>query len=245
LKNRTDLRLLSWNIRHGGGHRAEAIAAAIAAHAPDIAILCEYREGPSSAIGARLSALDYRRISAPHAGEGNNLAVFAQTAAHVEPVSNLRLAHRWATVRLLDCDLTVVALHVPGSGDAKTGGLPKRDFWGEVLRFAEGQAANPCVVIGDLNTGLPRLDEQGSTFSCVAQFRQLSTIGFVDAWRERNGAAREFSWYSAHGNGFRLDHAFVSPPLRPHIASCRYSHDEREAGISDHSSLILELSPWS
>ena len=40
---------------------------------------------------------------------------------------------------------------------------------------------------------------------------------------------------------YRLDHALVSPPLLPRVCDVHYSHAEREAGISDHSSLIVEL----
>ena len=40
---------------------------------------------------------------------------------------------------------------------------------------------------------------------------------------------------------YRLDHALVSPVLFPQLRDVRYSHAERETGVSDHSSLILEL----
>jgi exodeoxyribonuclease-3 len=43
------------------------------------------------------------------------------------------------------------------------------------------------------------------------------------------------------GNGFRIDHAFLSATLAARVGSIRYSHDERLAGISDHSPLILDL----
>jgi len=62
----------------------------------------------------------------------------------------------------------------------------------------------------------------------------------------RNPGVTECTWYSklkrgARGNGFRLDHAFATPSLTPHIISCRYSHAEREAGTSDHSIVIVEI----
>jgi hypothetical protein len=38
-----------------------------------------------------------------------------------------------------------------------------------------------------------------------------------------------------------VDHAFATPSLMPRITSCRYSHVEREAGISDHSVVIVEI----
>jgi exodeoxyribonuclease-3 len=56
----------------------------------------------------------------------------------------------------------------------------------------------------------------------------------------------ECTWYSklkggARGNGFRLDHAFATPSLVPRITTCRYSHVVREAEISDHSIMIVEI----
>jgi len=40
---------------------------------------------------------------------------------------------------------------------------------------------------------------------------------------------------------FRIDHAFLSDGLAERAGPIRYSHEERLAGLSDHSPLILEL----
>ena len=45
----------------------------------------------------------------------------------------------------------------------------------------------------------------------------------------------------AGGNGFRIDHAFLSPALAARAGDVEYSHDERLRGLSDHSALILDL----
>jgi len=68
--------------------------------------------------------------------------------------------------------------------------------------------------------------------------------GWVDVWRQRNPAKREWSWVEPWGRhiGYRLDHALVSPGLLPRVVDVRYSHDERGRGRSDHSGLVLELS---
>ena len=60
-------------------------------------------------------------------------------------------------------------------------------------------------------------------------------------WRLHHPGVTEWTWYSNHGNGFRIDHAFATPTLQPRIAACRYSHAEREAKISNHSLLIVEV----
>ncbi len=95
-------------------------------------------------------------------------------------------------------------------------------------------------MIGDLNTGLHRLDEAGATFHCAAAFAALPKAGWDDAWRLCNGAAREFSWFSAAGNGFRIDHAFASCDLAGRIVAASYDHSARE-GLTDHSALMVAI----
>jgi exonuclease III len=69
----------------------------------------------------------------------------------------------------------------------------------------------------------------------------VEAIGFCDLWRQRYPDGREFSWYNTRGNGFRIDHAFLSPALAERAGPIDYSHDERTSGLSDHSALLLEL----
>ena len=52
----------------------------------------------------------------------------------------------------------------------------------------------------------------------------------------------EPSWtFRAGSGGWRLDHVFCSPELRPLAAT--YHHGWREAGLSDHSALEADLAP--
>ena len=60
------MRILTWNIRHGGGTRADAISAQLLTHEPDLVVLTEYRENPAGAsIRERLatSGLEFARSS--------------------------------------------------------------------------------------------------------------------------------------------------------------------------------------
>jgi exonuclease III len=95
------------------------------------------------------------------------------------------------------------------------------------------------VLIGDFNIGL-KSDCQGSTLTFSDKFNEFfDTYGWKDLWRSRNEAT-EYSWYSAAGNGFRIDHAIGSPDLLP-VQDCKYSHREREEKLSDHSMLLLQI----
>jgi exodeoxyribonuclease-3 len=99
----------------------------------------------------------------------------------------------------------------------------------------------PALAVGDFNTCRPYLDEAGAIDATAHYVDKIEAIGFCDLWRRRYPASREYSWYSTRGNGFRIDHAFLSPELAARAGSVRYSHEERLAGLSDHSPLILEL----
>ena len=134
--------------------------------------------------------------------------------------------------------------NIPGVNYEKR--TQKAEYWNAVLAAAERRIADPFLFIGDFNTGKHRIDETGRTFHSAAKFRQLEESGWTDAWRHIHGAESEDTWYSrlkggARGNGFRLDHAFVTPALLPRIGRCWYSHEEREAGISDHSILMVKV----
>jgi exonuclease III len=112
--------------------------------------------------------------------------------------------------------------------------------------LAKARLPEPFLFVGDWNTGAHRLDESGKTFVCDQHFARLSALGWTDLWRHHNPGVTEYTWYSKRKggvrlNGFRVDHAFATPSLMPRIASCRYSHKERDAGVPDHSMVIVEV----
>jgi exodeoxyribonuclease-3 len=234
------MRILSWNISKRGTNRSEDVVNAILGHKPDIAILSEYVLA-SSTIGRGLNAAGYDTIGTTHlSSRSTGTAIFGRLRFDTSAHELDGLKSRWITLEVPDLRLRIAAVHVPGIGD-KNAGISKADAWEAVLEFARRERSENSIIIGDLNTGLPNIDEAGDTFSCVAEFRELSDTGFVDAWRKCHSQAREYSWYSNYGNGFRLDHAFVSTPLSKLNLRCDYSHVEREAKTSNHSILILEL----
>ncbi len=120
------------------------------------------------------------------------------------------------------------------------------------MSLASGWASTPTLLIGDYNVGVPTVDEQYATFVHSAKFERLPSVGFRDAWREINGAdAGDRSWWSNAGNGFRLDHAFVSETVA--VQGARYVREaaghllgravERKGldVASDHAALVVDL----
>ena len=246
------MRLLSWNIQHGGGVRWPRIVEAITANNPDVIALSEFRTKPGAHLCAALASRGRQYIESTNPeGRENGVCVLSRTPMVLArpcaspPESRVR----WLDVDFPDHGFGIGVLHIMCSSTKLKDHLPgeaKARFWNSVLTAAEARLDEPFLFVGDFDTGAHHIDEAGKTFKCAEQFGKLSALGWTDAWRARNPGKTEWTWYSklkggARGNGFRLDHAFATPSLRPRIASCRYSHSEREAGVSDHSLMIVEV----
>jgi exonuclease III len=119
----------------------------------------------------------------------------------------------------------------------------KQQFWATLHNAGRRNLSRPFVLAGDFNTGDFPLDkaDAGRKFSCTREYQQMRDFGLTEAWRTCNGERREYSWVSNRGNGFRIDHAFLTPGLQSRLTGARYSHDEREAKDSDHSILVVDF----
>ena len=85
-----------------------------------------------------------------------------------------------------------------------------------ILDQLEQRPNENVVLAGDFNTGKHKIDESGSTFYCSEYLEKLEIIGLADAWRLINGP-KEYSWLSNSGNGFRIDHFYVSNALKNRV----------------------------
>jgi exodeoxyribonuclease III len=245
------MKLLTWNIRHGGGARLARIIEELAAHDAHVIALTEYRARPGRELRAALieRGWPYVETTLP-SGNENGIAVFSRT-----PMVRTRLCQaapehriRWLDIDLPEEGFGFSVLHIPAAGSSKSHPLnvSKVRFWETVLCAAEARLHEPFLFVGDWNTGAHRVDETGKTYACAEHFLKLAAMGWIDLWRHHNPGTTEWTWYSTlkggvRGNGFRLDHAFATPTLVPRVESCRYSHVERNAGVSDHSMLIVEV----
>ena len=206
-------------------------------------MLVEFRASSGARLCDALVSRGWRYFeSTSPVGRVNGLCVLSRTpivCIHPCPAPKEN-SERWLEVSFPAHNFGVGLLHIVAA-ESKGKCEGKTSFWNAVLQAAHNRLAEPFLFIGDFNTGAPFTDEVGNTFACAEHFAKLSAFGWTDMWRHYNRETREGTWYSSKGNGFRLDHAFASPSLRPRIASCRYSHVEREAKVSDHSILIVEV----
>jgi len=216
------MRVVFWNIRHGGGVRATAIARRISAWGADAVALCEFRGTPPSGELARALATRWplRRV---------RLAT-----APVEP-------GRWLLARIQSpTPLVVGVMHVPNRVSGR-----KYPYLDAVLETARRTWPGPAVFLGDTNSGRIGLDEEVPAFNRVEDgwMRELHEAGWIDAFRHLRGDARAYTWYSPNGgNGFRIDQAFLNGALRPRLERFRYDWGRRDRrAASDHAAMVLDL----
>ncbi len=231
------MRLLTWNIRAGGGKRTEQIASVILYECPDVLVLTEYRAVPGRALLDLLQSLSYNVAAGVPTGAQNCVCVLSRHPIEEHSVkSSPKSVHRWVPVTIPSLNLTLLAVHVPNQTEVWN----KREFWECVEAFAADTVGKRSVIIGDLNTALDE-DCEGDPIREAVYFKRLLDAGWVDAWRRCNCDAREFSWYSHRSNGFRIDHCLLSPSLSASLTGSIMRHDVRTDRLSDHSLLAVEL----
>lgn len=230
------MRVLAWNIRAGGRRNRVEIVQRCIHHDADVIVLNEYRRGDVGAFLAEAleeAGWSHQAVGDAARGSNTNFVASRRPIERARPLDRrLEKPHRLLDVTVGELRLT--AVHMPNLRE-------KFPYWEAVLRASRGRRREDALFIGDFNTGRHYEDERGATFIAADRMELMERIGFVDVWRRAFPDAREFSWYSPQArNGFRLDHALASPPLAARITAVRYSHEEREQRLSDHSALLLE-----
>lgn len=229
--------IMEWNIRHGGSReRLNGIIETVRHHNPDILVLTEFRKNPvEPQLRLSLEEMGYvHQIASDIPERVNGILVVSKIKmkSEVDPIC----MHRLLPVRFPSLDLHLLALHIPGSGDK----WDKRECWDRVIDYAKRHNEERVVLIGDYNTGLT-IDAEGAPFTLGEKMRELQSVGFIDGWRSRNSDAKGYTWWSTAKNGFRLDYAYLSPPLASELLEIWHSHEERMQGFSDHSSIIIVI----
>jgi exodeoxyribonuclease III len=230
------MRLLAWNIRQGGGSRLPRIADALKRKDADILVLSEYRGGPSAPrLCAALDALGYRHATTLAPPPNRNGVLIAARCPFRElgaVAAALPEPYRMVSVEFAAFRLS--GIYMPNL-------LAKVPYWEALIAALSSESTARALAIGDFNTCRAYVDEAGAIDATAHYMDRIEGIGFCDLWRRRRPEGREYSWFSTRGNGFRIDHAFLSHDLAARAAAIGYSHEERIAGLSDHSPLILEL----
>ena len=234
------MKILSWNILHGGGKRAPDIIEAIAKEDPDIVTLQEFRHGSSKQVllnGLADLGLDEQYVPDTSSARDNTVIIASKYnfQATIFPRDS-ELPARAIRAFFPDlAELNLIAAHLPQKAK-------QPPYLHALIDLGKDFLSENSLIIGDLNTGIPFEDSETKSFEHTFLFQQLLRNGWVDAWRSRNPKKREFTWISTkQKNGFRYDHALASSILNEKISATKYNHEVRLNGISDHSYLLVDI----
>ncbi len=245
------MRIVSWNIRAGGGRRVEAIATQIASWRAGVVALMEYRDTAPSrwlAVALRKQGLVHQRTTANRTKPAANSLLLASrwplrriraTSAPDEP-------HRWLLAKIYaPRPFSVGVMHVPNRVTGR-----KYPYLESVLELASRWRGGRGLFVGDTNSGRIGLDEEVPCFGLREDgwIAAMEGTGWQDPFRMIHGSARAYTWYSPNGkNGFRLDEAFVNGAMIRDVCEARYEwgkdgpEEQPQSALSDHAALILDL----
>lgn len=249
------MRIATVNVRRSAdAKRLQRLWEALTPLQCDVIVLSEFRANEA---GLGLQAQLVREgfvhcaLSIPPPAKGVGIMIAARHAfdATRDP---LRLNECFGAALCARFDeLTVYGIYAPQGTPARVGLF---DSLAEKAR-AHNAAHDAVMAIGDFNAGDDALDiernrvgqkKKRPQFTADGRFGDLCEV-WTDAWRLLHPDGSEYSWYSwerSKGtfNGWRIDHALISPALLPRLRSAHYVHETRIAGLTDHSALVISLS---
>ena len=258
------MRVVSWNIRAGGGRdRRPRQIAALGELGVDIVALQEvtlgavepYREGLalnglSHSLDSFALAPSVRRLVGPRR--------YGQLIASRWPMTSLPPGDfniPWRE-RVLSCLVDVPSIgevqihntHVPPG--SSNGWTKIRHLEGIYARLRKPSAV-PRILVGDFNTPKVeqadgRVETWGSRDDRWDKGERQILIGLAnhdlhDVFRALHGYATSDLSILMRGRPRRYDHLFASRALNPVTAA--YLHPLRVTGLSDHSPLLVEFAP--
>ncbi len=243
------VKLVSWNIRAGGGKRAEGIVKQIDDWQADIVALSEFRGTEASQwIAKRLyeSGFTFQRTTV----DLQNPAVNSLLVASRWPLRTVNLKHapenprRWLHVNVSSPQpVAVIAVHVPNRSSGY-----KYPFLDSVIDTISHWRGPPAIIMGDTNSGCIEIDEESPAFNKIEDqwIKKMNQLAWQDAYRLLHGNRRDYTWYSPNGrNGFRLDQAFLHPSLHHRLKRFDYiwggDTSIRREALSDHASIVMEI----
>jgi endonuclease/exonuclease/phosphatase family metal-dependent hydrolase len=242
-------RLLSYNIRHGGSGREQALAAVIRAGQPDVVVL---QEATKPAVVEQLA----HETGLPHWGarRGESLGYLSRHAVdHVQWRKPRVSRHAFIEIVPAGAAWRIVGVHLSAVHAAWT--ERRRIYELRALLLAVQQHQHgPHVLVGDFNTLAP--EELLDFTKLPARLRALVWLsggkirwrtiqgvldaGYVDAFRHLHPdlVGYTFPTWDPH---VRLDYAFVPKPCVGRVTRCDVFSANTVREASDHFPLVAEL----
>lgn len=151
--------------------------------------------------------------------------------------------------------LWVASIYLPSGTSGEHRQTIKYDFLDRYAGYLKSLPNQDCnyILCGDWNIAHKNIDlknwrgNQKNSGFLPEERAWMDTLfgelGFVDAFREVNQEADQYTWWSNRGQawaknvGWRIDYQVITPGLKPTIKSAMIYKDER---FSDHAPLTLD-----
>ena len=238
------LRVVSYNIRFGGGRRVPLIGAVLSSLEPDIVVLQEATDRHAVDRLAELTGLPHVAASPGVSVAALGRSPFAETTWHSPPGIRAFLE-----LQPTAGDLRIIGLHLTSglSGRGERTRLRHLDAMAPIIGPASG---NGTVIIGDLNSVAPGDEPKvaGMPFWLRLLLRfdgpirtdvldRLQEAGWVDVYRRLHPEEPGYT-LPAIAPQVRLDYLLATPAVLPRIRHCEPATDAEFARASDHLPLV-------
>jgi endonuclease/exonuclease/phosphatase family metal-dependent hydrolase len=264
------VRLISWNVEHRISSLGEQVAALLD-RGPDIVALQEVTVATAPKLrellaGAGLAhAADSTSLASTHGRRYGQLVASLWPLRPLPPVSASPFPERVLSVTV-DAPFGEAEIHVAHVVPGSRQGWRKIEMLRAIYHRLAGLSLKPRILCGDFNepqaelpdgeivTSRHRTRRDGSLVVRRGRSEEwergvrsvlegLAEFDLPDVYRSLHGpAVVEFSHVvQSTGRGYRYDHVFASRALNP--VACRYLHEPRERGLSDHSAIEADFNP--
>jgi exodeoxyribonuclease-3 len=154
-------------------------------------------------------------------------------------------------------DLAVVSVYLPSGTTGEQRQAVKFDFMARYAEYLKTLLSRPLpyVICGDWNIAHRPIDLKNwrgnqKNSGLLPEERAwmdalFVSIGFIDAFRQVNQEAEQYTWWSNRGQawaknvGWRIDYQVVTPILKDSVKIASIFKDQR---FSDHAPLIIDYS---
>ena len=270
MRARSALRVITWNLNSIRTRRPRLLRL-LERHAPDVLCLQELRAPAETFPWLDVEAAGYRAVVHAQAAR-NGVAVLARESPELL-ARGLAPCRTRGEARLLDVRVAgfrIITAYVPnGKAVARAADWSYKLEWLAALRQHLDTAADPAerlVLCGDFNVAPSDRDaataDPGGVLCHPDARDALARVvgwGLVDAYRQVHAEGEEpakglYTWWDytrlafARDAGARIDHIYLTAPLRGRIRAVRVDRDERrqrkgEDNPSDHAPLLCDLDP--
>lgn len=242
-----ELRICALNVQSTGTERAQPLLEWLAGSGCNVLILTELRPSDGGRLLlAGLEAEGYGLTRSAGWQDSRHFTAIATAGLGTAAVSPAPFSPRIAAADITSAGhrTRIAGVYAPANGMTADSSQRRRDFQDRFLGYLDTIARPATGVFGDLNVvepghrpALPGFEDHDYAF-----YTRLTGRGLHDAYRALHPDGDDHSWASPQSGRQRLDHALISTGAGT-VRECRYDHDTRRKGLTDHSALLTTVTP--